>query len=96
MTSSDDQMAPATVPPSRFAVLNRCSPLTRIILIYSAIRITAFLAVLGVLWSFDFNEVVKVAVALVASGVLSYPLARKQRIELAERLAERRGRGRTP
>ena len=66
------------------------SPLTRIMLIYTVIRVVLFVAVLGILWAFDINEIAKVAIALVGSGILSYPLARKQRTELAERLAARR------
>jgi hypothetical protein len=66
------------------------SPLTRIMVVYSLIRIALFFVVLAILWAFDINAIVKVAIALVGSGILSYPLARKQRAELAERLAARR------
>jgi UPF0716 family protein affecting phage T7 exclusion len=66
------------------------SPLTRIMLVYTFIRVVLFVAVAAILWGFGMNDLILVAVALVASGVLSYPLARRQRTELAERLAARR------
>jgi hypothetical protein len=66
------------------------SPLTRILLVYSLIRIVLFVAAVAIAWSLPLNDIVRVAIALVASGVLSYPLARRQRAELAQRLEERR------
>jgi hypothetical protein len=66
------------------------SPLTRIMLVYSLIRLVLFVAAFAIVWSFPLNDLVRIAIALVASGVLSYPLARRQRAELAERLEERR------
>lgn len=66
------------------------SPFTKIVLLYTGIRIGLFVAVAAVLFALGFNDIVLVAVALVASGVLSYPLARKQRAELALQYEARR------
>jgi hypothetical protein len=66
------------------------SPLKRIVIVYTFIRVVLFIAVAAIMWVIPLNNIVRVAVALVVSGLLSYPLARRQRTELAERLAERR------
>jgi|GEM_PF-6313391 len=66
------------------------TPLTRILLVYSLIRVVLFLLVFAVVWALPINDIVRIAIALVVSGLLSYPLARRQRAELSERLDERR------
>lgn len=71
-------------------LLGSMSPLRRIVLVYTFIRVALFLAVAVIMWTVPLNDIVRVAIALVVSGLLSYPLARRQRTELSERLAERR------
>ena len=46
---------------------------------YTAVRLAIFLACLGVLYLVGMRGLLLFVVALVASGLLSYPLARRQR-----------------
>jgi hypothetical protein len=46
---------------------------------YTAVRLAIFLACLGVLYVVGLHGLLLFIVALVVSGLLSYPLARRQR-----------------
>lgn len=46
---------------------------------YTAVRLAIFLACLGVLYLVGLRGLVLFVVALLVSGLLSYPLARRQR-----------------
>lgn len=73
------------------------SPLARSVLVYTGIRLGLFVLAGLAGFVFGLRSIVLVAVALVASGVLSYPLARRQRDDMATQLeARRRARGQGP
>lgn len=64
----------------------------RVSLIYTALRAGLFLVTASVCFLLGLRSIVLVAVALVASGLLSYPLARRQRDDLTAALSDRRQR----
>ncbi len=73
--------------------------LARIVAVYTVIRLVVFLVVLGVLLPLDVYFLAKLAIAFVVSAVMSYPLARRQREDVASALEARRvqrERGRRP
>jgi Protein of unknown function (DUF4229) len=63
--------------------------LARLIVLYSTIRLTVFLAVVLVLIPVHVNVLVRLAIAFVGSAIVSYPLARKQRTEMSVLLEAR-------
>jgi hypothetical protein len=65
------------------------SPLTRLVILYTTIRLALFFGVVLVLIPVGLNVLVQLAIAFVGSAVLSYPVARKQRTEMSVLLAER-------
>lgn len=69
-------------------------PLTRLVILYTSIRLALFLAVFLVLIPAGLNVLVQLAVAFVGSALLSYPVARKQRTEMSVLIAERQQRAR--
>jgi hypothetical protein len=64
----------------------------RVVVIYTGIRIGLFLLAGVAGFLLGLRSIVLVAVALVASGLLSYPLARRQRDALTAALSARRQR----
>lgn len=68
------------------------SEFARLALVYTALRIVLFVACLVVLYVLGLRSFVLVAVALLASGVIAYPVARKQRDRLTAAYEERRRR----
>lgn len=58
--------------------------------IYTGIRLGLFALSLAIAFAFGLRSILLVAVALVASGVLSYPLARRQRDQLIAAYEQRR------
>ena len=76
----------ADAPPAR---RRQPSPLARATAIYTTIRLAVFAVVWFAIWPAQLNPIVQLAIALVGSGLFSYPLARKQRAEMAELYAAR-------
>lgn len=66
------------------------SPLARSALLYAGIRLTLFVLALGVAILAGLHGFLLLAVAFVVSGLVSYPLARRQRQELAAQWGRRR------
>lgn len=61
------------------------------VLAFVVARLAVFLAVVGVLAGLGLRGVPLVLAALLLSAVVSYPLLRRQRGEMARRLEDRRG-----
>ncbi len=59
---------------------------------YTAVRLAIFLVCLGVLYLVGLHGLVLFVVALVVSGLLSYPLARRQRDAMVRSYEENRRR----
>ena len=59
---------------------------------YTALRLMIFLGCLGVLYLVGMHGIVLFVVALVVSGLLSYPLARRQRDAMVRAYQENRRR----
>ncbi len=68
------------------------SPLARAGLAYAGVRLLAFLACLGVGALAGLHGLELLLAAFLVSAVVSYPLARRQRSALAQRIADRRPR----
>lgn len=66
--------------------------MTRLVVSYTALRLGLFAIVFIALLFTPLPKIVSVAVALVASALLSYPLGRQQRDRVSELYLERRGR----
>ncbi|MHB8339929.1 MAG: DUF4229 domain-containing protein [Mycobacteriales bacterium] len=66
------------------------SPRARAALLYVGIRLVLLVLALGVGILAGLRGVVLVAVAFVVSGLVSYPLARRQREDLAAQWGRRR------
>jgi multisubunit Na+/H+ antiporter MnhG subunit len=58
---------------------------------YLGIRLLLFGAALAICIALGMNGLLAVVVALLASGVIAFPLARRQRDEIARALQQRRG-----
>jgi multisubunit Na+/H+ antiporter MnhG subunit len=64
---------------------------TRTYISYLGIRLLLFAAVLAVCIVLGMNGLLAVVVALLVSGVIAFPLARRQRDEIARAFQQRRG-----
>jgi hypothetical protein len=82
------------VSPRPPAVLRRLPPAARIGLLYTVLRLALFVLALGIGILVGLHGLVLVAVAFVASAVLSLPLGVRQREQLAALTRERIGRRR--
>ncbi len=58
---------------------------------YLGIRLVLFAAALVICIVLGMNGILAVVVALLVSGVVAYPLARRQRDEIARAFQQRRG-----
>lgn len=65
---------------------------SRLVLLYTSIRVALFLAVFCVLIPVPLNVIIRLAIAFVVSALLAYPLARRQRADMVEALEARRQR----
>jgi hypothetical protein len=65
--------------------------ITRTYASYLGIRLLLFAATLGICIALGMNGLLAVVVALLASGVIAFPLARRQRDEIARAFQQRRG-----
>jgi multisubunit Na+/H+ antiporter MnhG subunit len=65
--------------------------ITRTYASYLGIRLVLFAAALVICIVLGMNGVLAVLVALLVSGVVAYPLARRQRDEIARAFQHRRG-----
>jgi multisubunit Na+/H+ antiporter MnhG subunit len=64
---------------------------TRTYVGYLGIRLLLFAAVLAICIVLGMNGLLAVVVALLVSGVIAFPLARRQRDEIARAFQQRRG-----
>jgi multisubunit Na+/H+ antiporter MnhG subunit len=64
---------------------------TRTYVSYLGIRLLLFAAVLAICIVAGMNGLLAVVVALLVSGVIAFPLARRQRDEIARAFQQRRG-----
>ena len=69
----------------------RPKSVTRTYVSYLGIRLLLFAAALAICIAVGMNGLLAVAVALLASGVIAFPLARRQRDEIARAFQQRRG-----
>jgi len=69
----------------------RPKSVTRTYVSYLGIRLLLFAAALGICIALGMNGLLAVVVALLASGVIAFPLARRQRDEIARAFQQRRG-----
>jgi hypothetical protein len=60
---------------------------------YTAVRLAIFLVCLGVLYLVGLHGLLLFVVALLVSGLLSYPLARRQRDAMVRSYQDNRRRG---
>ena len=65
--------------------------ITRTYASYLGIRLVLFAAALAICIVLGMNGLLAVMVALLVSGVVAYPLARRQRDEIARAFQQRRG-----
>jgi len=79
MTQHDPRSAPRSI--------------TRTYASYLGLRIVLFAAVLGICILLGLTGWLAAIVALLVSGVIALPLARKQRDEITQAFHHRRGRG---
>jgi multisubunit Na+/H+ antiporter MnhG subunit len=70
---------------------DRPSSITRTYASYLGIRLVLFAAALVICIVLGMNGLLAVLVALLVSGVVAYPLARRQRDEIARAFQQRRG-----
>lgn len=70
---------------------NRPPSITRTYAGYLGIRLVLFAAALVICIVLGMNGILAVVVALLVSGVVAYPLARRQRDEIARAFQQRRG-----
>ncbi len=70
---------------------NRPPSITRTYASYLGLRLVLFAAALAICIVLGMNGFVAVLVALLVSGVVAYPLARRQREEIARAFQQRRG-----
>jgi NhaP-type Na+/H+ or K+/H+ antiporter len=67
------------------------SSITRTYLKYLGIRLLLFAAALAICIVLGMNGLLAVVVALLVSGIAAFPLARRQRDEIARAFQQRRG-----
>jgi multisubunit Na+/H+ antiporter MnhG subunit len=70
---------------------DRPPSITRTYASYLGIRLVLFAAALVICIVLGMNGILAVLVALLVSGVVAYPLARRQRDDIARALQQRRG-----
>ena len=70
---------------------DRPPSITRTYASYLGIRLVLFAAALVICIVLGMNGILAVLVALIVSGVVAYPLARRQRDDIARAFQQRRG-----
>jgi NhaP-type Na+/H+ or K+/H+ antiporter len=71
-------------------VSNRPPSITRTYAGYLGLRLVLFAAALAICILLGMNGILAVVVALLVSGIIAYPLAKRQRDEIARALQHRR------
>jgi hypothetical protein len=72
--------------------VGRQSSVTRIYLGYLGVRLLLFAVALAVCILVGLSGLVAVIIALVVSGLVAYPLARRQRDDIVKALSQKRGK----